>query len=386
MIVSLFAVSLTSVVINLALGLTGGESITSRSMLIAVCGGFFANALANITWRMSALATDNLGVYAIGFVILLLSLLWLFWIAHVSVARFDFLLIGTMTIITANLLLNFQAEIRLGFKMLLGGLGGFGTFIYVRESVIQSLGVDNWHWPSGGYFEALALSATVFTLLLAFRVSRLISRTDEEDNRTFVAFRRVRVLVERGVIDKGIMECMSRLDSLRSQPGSEEVYKEARSYFDQAYADPDLLRDIDIQLLIEAEASLDTLAGSKQQDVTPGEMFALIIFAAISISLAIFSRPLEIEGWSRLLVDVFAMLISSVILFLLVNVWDLRRERDEGKVMVSEDGRDYAVRFLDNRIRSFDQRFSIVVGLIIAFVYAGLLAHRWIGWFSWLDL
>ena len=129
---------------------------------------------------------------------------------------------------------------------------------------------------------------------------------------------------------------------------------------------------------------MDALVRSKQQDITLGEMFALFIFAGITVSLALLSRPPEAEGWNRLLVDIFAILISAVIVFLVVNVWDLRRERDESKLKLRLKSQDYMIQFSDTERRSFDQWLSIVVGTLIVLVYAGLLSHKWVGWFPWL--
>ena len=143
-----------------------------------------------------------------------------------------------------------------------------------------------------------------------------------------------------------------------------------------------MLKDVDLQILSETEANLDALARSKQQDITPGEMFALFIFAGITISLALLSRPPEAEGWNRLLVDMFAILISAVIVFLVVNVWNLRREREESKLRLIVEQQDYAVRFSDTWQRSFDQWLSIIVGGAIVLTYSALLAHKWVGWFG----
>ncbi len=160
----------------------------------------------------------------------------------------------------------------------------------------------------------------------------------------------------------------------------EAAYTKARNYIAVAQVRADSLKDVDLQFLSEAEANLDALARSKQQDITLGEMFALLIFAVITISLALFSRPPEAEGWNRLLVDIFAILLSGVIVFLVVNVWDLRRERDESKLERRVDQPYYTVRFFDTRQRSFDQWLSIVVGGSIVLTCAGSLANKWMGW------
>ena len=81
-----------------------------------------------------------------------------------------------------------------GFKALILALGICGAIVYLRDGVFSFLGVDKWQWAGSGYFESITLAATVFTLLLAFRVARLVSRTSEEDNRTFVIYRKLDLL------------------------------------------------------------------------------------------------------------------------------------------------------------------------------------------------
>ena len=130
----------------------------------------------------------------------------------------------------------------------------------------------------------------------------------------------------------------------------------------------------------EVEVELDTLARSKQLGLVLGELFALVIFAGITVSLAMLSRP-DASGWTRLLADLFAMLISSVIVFLTVNVWDLHRERGTSKLEFMTEYGDYMVRFPDTQSRSTDQLLSVVVGVAIVATYIGLFGHKWLGWF-----
>ena len=115
-VIALFVVSLVSVFVNLVTGLAVGESMSSMAVLTAFGGGVCANAVASIVWRKSTLETTVVGINAIGFGVPVLSLLWLHWIANVEVARWDFLIIGTTAIVVANLLINFEAEVRLGSR------------------------------------------------------------------------------------------------------------------------------------------------------------------------------------------------------------------------------------------------------------------------------
>ena len=109
-VIAFLVVSLISIPISLGAGLTLGESINSGAALAWIIGGAAANAAAAIVWRKAILITDNLGINAVGFITPVLSILWLYWVAHANVARWDYLLIGATAIITANLWIKLQAS------------------------------------------------------------------------------------------------------------------------------------------------------------------------------------------------------------------------------------------------------------------------------------
>ena len=90
------------------------------------------------------------------------------------------------------------------------------------------------------------------------------------------------------------------------------------------------------------------------------------------------SRP-EVLGWVAYIYEVFSVLFPSVIVFLIVSVWDLHRDRAD-LVLATQQGTDgYGVIFRDPRSRRFERAVSTVIGLGIAATYAILL------WYKWLD-
>ena len=381
-VLALAVASAVSFPIHAAAGLIGGETITGWSLAIAVLGGGFVQALSSIVYRMAALKTSNLGINALGYAIPVLSLIWLAISSQISVARVDYLVIGAAAIITANLLINFEAEIRWGFKALILALLTFGAFVYLRDGIFVHFGIDGWVWRGGGYFESITLSATVFTLLLAFRVTRLVSRTSEEDSRMFIVYRNLDLLSRRGIVDGEVCRHVLVIDRSRDLSLVRAAYREAREIIISVV--PDSLGEVDSNLLSQAESNLDALVRSKQVDIHLGEMFALVVFGLVTVGLALFSHPPGVEGWTRLLADVFAMVVSSVIVFLLVHIQDLQRERDDPKLeLVDPYGteplyRYYLVLFPDTAHRSFDQRLSVVIGVAIVFTYVVLLGYQWL--------
>ena len=360
---------------SFVIGTLSGE-VTSLRSIVIVLGGAVAQSTGSILWRKSNLLSNRPSINAIAYGIPILSLGWLALFSFVGVPRPDYLIIGAAAIVTANLLINFEADIRAGFKILVVSLWSCGAFVYLRDDFLTWLPFDTWLWTGAPYIEAMTLSATVFILLLSFRVVRLVSRTRDEDNRTFLLFQNLDLLVRRDLIDGSIREHVLDIDGSRSPEQLQEAYQEAKLCFARAIAanpEPD-----DHVKLSEAEAQLNALTYSRQQGIDFGELFALITFGAITVVLALASR-LHVSGWTAVLVELFTMLFSAVIIFLVSNVWDLQRDR-AGRIlqkMPNSDG--YGVVFRDVQSRRFEQGTSIVVGLAVTAAYFGLFWYKWLG-------
>ncbi len=333
-IISYLFSSLGAAVVGLVVGLGRGETFEFDVLALAFVAGLVVNTTAGIMWRKANMSDDDISFNALGYAIPVLSLVFLFFFEQADITRVDYLILGATSIIVANLLINFEAEIRWSFEALILALGGCGTIVYLREDIFADwLGIAGWSWSGDGYFGSISLSATVFTLLLAFRVARLVTRTSDEENRTFVILRRLDSLVRRDVINGDVREYIMKIDESNEQAKLRDYYLKVREYIANALP----LDDSDRQTLRETESDLDTLVRSKQVQPVLGEIFALLVFAGITIFLALFTKPLEVEGWIRLLVDMFAMLISAVIIFLMFYSLDLDRERDAHKLEQTDE-------------------------------------------------
>ena len=362
--------------INAAAGLLSGETIALTSLAIGLSGGILVQASASVLLRKSLLTTRDLGVSSMIYAVPALSLGWLWAFSKVDIARPDFLIIGAAGIIAANLLINFEAEIRFGFKSLIIALWACGAVVYLRPVDGALFGVENWEWTGTEYFAALALSATIFTLILSFRIARLASRTTEEENRSFAIFQKLDALVRRGAVSGEVRRLMLSIDVSEQRPENlRKAYDDAMTLISQAASEAE--SESDRERLGEVESELNALVHSKQRGIVFGELFALCVFAGITVALALFSRP-EIFGWTAFLVETLAALFSAVIVFLIFNALDLQRERF-GAILKKANGGGYRVAFDDVRSRVFERRVSVVVGLALAAAYIGLLWNKWIG-------
>ena len=150
-----------------------GEQFTTRILLAGFLTGLFIVALGGVAFRQANLLTSNLGINALRYSTLLFSVLWLFLFRDTNFMNLDFLIIGATAIIITNLLLNFEAEIRLGYKSLILALWGCGTFVYFREGIAFY-----------DYFNLIEVAVVIFILVLSFRTDRLVRRTTNEENNT----------------------------------------------------------------------------------------------------------------------------------------------------------------------------------------------------------
>ena len=357
------------------IGLAGGESISLESVGIAVATGAVVAGVGRTALRMAHLTTTNLGINALSYAVPLVSLVWLLLFGQTDILRFDYLTIGAVAIVITSLLINFEAEIRFGFKALMLALWAAGTLVYFRDGVLEGLPAGDWVWSGESYLAALALSATVFTLLLSFRTTRLAARTQDEDNRIFALFSTADLLARRGLIDPDVRGHLLDVDSSHDPEQLRAAYHEVLARVAEAKA-ADISSE-DEERLVHAETELNAVVHSRRHGIELGELFALMIFGGITVFLAIASRT-QVSGWPAFLTEVFTALFSAVIVFFMVHVWDLHGDRATRILERLPDVERYGVAFRDLRNRRFEQRTSTVVGLGIIVVYVALFWHKWL--------
>ena len=122
-----------------------------------------------------------------------------------------------------------------------------------------------------------------------------------------------------------------------------------------------------------ALTELDTLAYSRQSGRDFGEFVALSVFAAITVSLALFSFEDAAECWGGALIAMFTVLFCAVIVFLIINVWDLQTER--GMRVLDPHGRGIS---FGDMPRTFQQKISVGIVLVMVITYGWLLTDKWL--------
>ena len=120
----------------LALGATAmEEAFNVRLLAVAGIAGLVISSVERIVFRRANLLTSNLGINTLFYTAPVLALAWLFLFSLVGDISIDYFVIGAAGVIAGNLLINFQSEIRFGFRSLIVALWICGAFVWLlREN------------------------------------------------------------------------------------------------------------------------------------------------------------------------------------------------------------------------------------------------------------
>jgi len=320
-------------------GLSLGFSLTTRGLIGGITLGI-VGALSAALRRYGDISASGPGIHALAFLTPPLSLV-LLWQLGIDLPQRDIFVIGAVLIIASNILIQSRPDQhrdlsqfgvddspsrgRLGFKAFILSIWIFGTIIYTRDDILPKMWLD---WKPKDYWALVALSATVFALILGFRVVRLAAQIDQEDDIMVRLFRDCEHLARRKHMCPDAIDNLRLLDMTRVRELS-DAYSSLRTMVRNMF-NVTMDRE-DYSVLRDVETNLDRLCHIKQQGRDIVELISLSAFALATIGIALFSRPAELRdvgfAWSAFISESFALIFVSTIAFLWVNLFDMRRDR-----------------------------------------------------------
>ena len=339
------------------------ESISMHQVIYAIMGGivFSFGAAAYDAWREHInLSQDKVvGIFAITILYLrpLVVLLGLWMISILDGLHLDYLIIGTLGISVSMMLFRLdgskdeRGSSRRAYKALIVSLWVFGIITYVFEGYTTKI--------------PLELPVTVFILILAFRVARLVQRTGEEEGWVIDVFHRLRILASKMqtrpaiatdlhkaceslmIVDchdsaEDLMdayeELIDKLESIRMAVDKETENQRV----DQHESGDELAKALVRQLervgtaggiteeLTEIRRLVDRLAHSLQQGSRIDEFVTILLTAMLIVTgLLFFNGDRDLFG------EFTSFLLSSVVVFLLVNIMDLEKDRRDETLKIN---------------------------------------------------
>ena len=208
---------------------------------------------------------------------------------------------------------------RYGFKALIVSMFLVGVFVCYRPTEIADRLL--FRWSSQEYWGLVALSATGFFLLLAFRISSIRNRIDTEEQTIAQSLRQIGLL--------------GRFD-LHSEPqGTAQTGQGISRSVDAAAprsAVPPTLDLASIPANVEQDA--DTLTHRRQHGISFGDFFSVGILGIATLLLALGGLPQSTDAtsvqaiaWERFLLECFVILFCAVLVFLMFSLYDEITER-----------------------------------------------------------
>lgn len=385
---------LVSIPLGLIVGLlvSGSLVLPGRSLLaVAALGSFQAIVITLL--RLANLMKTGPGVNALMYVAPVLGLGWLAWFTDIELLRSDLFAQGAFLIFALNVIIQMHPDaerdytrfsveaprgVRLGFTSFILSLWGFGALVYLRD---EWMGDSALYWASNDYWTLVGLSATIFALILGFRLARLTSRIAHEDAITLELLRDCEQLINAGVVTPDTVAALSKLDTA----GNKELlgaYNDFRDIITGARRKA-FISSSDSKTLISVEKKLDAIAHSKQLGRDVVELISLTGFAAITIAIGVLARPINPatvdEAWSGWLVEMFTIVFVATIAFLCTNLFDIRRERESPLfVAVKERDDEYGVLMRYRRERAVGRNVAVLICLSMVALYGVLLHQKWL--------
>ena len=370
-----------------------------------------------------------------------LALVWLAVLVGADIPQLDWFVFGTLAVITANTLLRLDPEgagmapqhedaegsphdkVRgWAYRSLVLSILAAGAFLHFRDSWLP----EEWRgWNTNEYWGVVALCATVFVLILSFRISRIAERTRQEDDLMLELHRESEHYIEEQVFGSCPGRELYEAMQIKTHPHHEHATSAARMYRENCRQDGDCdilhhLREVnrahkthqmavhylaarrivalatqcgkDVVIrskLYGFQARLDRLANLRQSGREFAEMVSMVIFGLLTIFVVLFLRPnapaAGPSAWTGFSTELIAMLLASAVAFLIFNLFDKQGERDTAIIRkVVRKAREasgqppgWRLNIAVDRDVTWHRRISAGVILCVVAVMIWLLHHRW---------
>ena len=410
--------------------------------------GFFLTTPAAALLRYANDVTARREIASIQYASPILGIFWLWLFVGIDVNRIDFLMFGTVAIVMLNMLINADPEVpdipvesaldedvgdgqtlgiqptgilpeesprdqadlfaqpvraRYRLKVLVASLLGVGMFIYFRDELFRE---HDFSWNLGDYWNIIAVASTVFALLLAFRLTRVETLLLNEDDRTLSLIRHVEMLPDRFFVGENdrtnpnskryLVMWIRRLNAAETLTAYRSAYNYSHvathNIATRIASNEELEISDEMRIhLAHIQKELDALALGRQSAREFGERIALWL---VGVTIVVFCLvvPRQASDWARFLSELFAIVLASIVLFLLTHLADIRRSRGNELLMDPDpnwrfldpkagnvpEGRLY-VRFANQKDVSGQRILSSALILVIVSAVVVLLALRRLG-------
>lgn len=314
---------------------------TADNIMAILFIGVFIHTLGNVTYTMAVLKSRKSNIVILWYLMPIFAVVWL-WMAGLGDIT-SYVILGTVCIITSNLMITVRAERSRAYTSAVMGLLGCGIYAYFVDGLNMT-----------EYYTALSVPIVFYAILVAFSMDRLIKSDKLEENM---------VIEILNCIEDHVKQIGKANTALYSKHVLGMVTAGDTVHVNMHYK---AIRNDDNVYLMSLHNQIDQLALSKLRGTSFSEMFVLFLIGLLTLIASIVYRPNDLIG------DGFAIVMALTVIFIFFSVLDLsdkRRRfhlaRDEaGMKMIAEDA---------TRNHAGERIISTILILLILAAIIGLL-------------
>ena len=311
--------------------LGGGVNLSMNELSWSFVGGM-SFILASMSAHKANLLTRNLAINSLRYLIPALSLGFLILYSLVfnrqdivDIRSERLLIIGILSLVSANILINFQYDKRLNLPSLVLAIWFSGIVVYLRSGIFDnSYESKNYFWSGSDYFASLGVSATIFSLILAFRMNKISEQAAREEDLTYGLFQKIKSMSRKKTLNSNALQELLLIDAARRPEDIKVHYGNLSQALKYAFVSSSQ----DKSNVDEVQKKLDNLVRSKGNRSDLGENLSIIGLAILSISISLFARP-NAQDFGLFFLDIFSIIFSSSLVFLAFNLFDLKNIKAE---------------------------------------------------------
>ena len=373
-------------------GLDGVLTAAAAGVLLAAGDRLFhqANHLARRVEGQAAAQVNSLY-----YLVPVAALVLLVAFADTSIERPDLLIAGAAGVVAVNMVMHLDPEGARqrahqagghGYKAIVIALWACGTLVLLRDDWLP----EGWRvWSLAEYWGMIGVFATVFTLILSFRQSRLAERRRQMDQLLLSTHRRIEHMGRSGNLTPlaALMSAarLRRIDTATTPHAlSVQYLLLRRTLVNEMNSGRDLAA---VERLSKTLVDVEVFVNLRQQARNFAELAVLAMLSVVTVALTVTARP---EGnlvpFASFAHDTASLVIAAVFAFLGFDLIDKRREADAPLLRrVSPDARrwnrqprGWRLEMVTYRDPQFERVLAVVLGAALLTGAVIMLGFKWL--------